>query len=510
MAAGHGTGCGLTEFLVFIGALIFGTACSLTSKILLDMKSVGMTGEVENFTNPLFQTFTMFIGMLASLPMHWAVKYFKIPFPGYVHYDESRGKYIAIGGEETDKPKEMDLSIYLALLIPSLFDLAATALAMFGLMHVNVSIYQMLRGGSIVFVALLKHFMLGDKLKTFMWAGVFWNVVSIILVGLTAYLAASGGGGGGDASDTSSSTESADSYYDASPTHHAHRYVSHSPDSHLGLESPSAADDQASEALLGVILILCGAVVQSLQYAFEEKVMSMDVGAPPLLLIGMEGFWGALFCAVVLYPLAYNMEGTDHGCIENPYNTYAMLNNSSELRWMFLWYFISIFGYNMLCALITFMLNSVWHAILDNFRPITVWSTDLFIYYSITTSFGEQWTTYSYLQMLGMCVLLYGTAIYNAPNAGSVKLTGGLSSCFMDFTEEYLDAEEEASATLRDGGSAVGMSPHYSSMSPFQSPGTRMNKLKQQGALGTNVKNYGTELELGNPRPNKPRQGSFA
>lgn len=187
-----------------------------------------------------------------------------------------------------------------------------------------------------------------------------------------------------------------------------------------------------------------------------------------------------------------------------------MLNNSSELRWMFLWYFISIFGYNMLCALITFMLNSVWHAILDNFRPITVWSTDLFIYYSITTSFGEQWTTYSYLQMLGMCVLLYGTAIYNAPNAGSIKLTGGLSSCFMDFTEEYLDAEEEASATLRDGGSAVGMSPHYSSMSPFQSPGTRMNKLKQQGALGTNVKNYGTELELGNPRPNKPRQGSFA
>ena len=509
MAAGHGRGCGLTEFLVFIGALIFGTACSLTSKILLEMKSVGLTGEVENFTNPLFQTFTMFIGMLASLPMHWAVKYFKIPFPGYVHYDESRGKYIAIGGEETTKPKEMDLSIYLALLIPSLFDLAATALAMFGLMHVDVSIYQMLRGGSIVFVALLKHFMLGDKLKTFMWVGVFWNVVSIVLVGATAYLAASYGssmiGGSGDAASTTDT--------DVSPTHHAHKYVSHHShhDAHLGLDSPDATDDKASEALMGVILILCGAVVQSLQYAFEEKVMSMDVGAPPLLLIGMEGFWGALFCAVVLYPLAYTMKGTDHGCIENPYNTYAMLSNSSDLRWMFLWYFISIFGYNMLCALITFMLNSVWHAILDNFRPITVWSTDLFIYYCVTTALGEQWTVFSYIQLLGMFVLLYGTAIYNAPNAGSIKLTGGLSSCFMDFTEEYLDVEEEASAAMQDGSGAVAMSPHYSSMSPFQSPGTRMTKLKQQqNALSSNVKNYGTEIESGNPRSNKPRQGSFA
>lgn len=165
----------------------------------------------------------------------------------------------------------------------------------------------------------------------------------------------------------------------------------------------------------------------------------------------------------------------------------------------------------MLCALITFMLNSVWHAILDNFRPITVWSTDLFIYYCVTTALGEQWTVFSYIQLLGMFVLLYGTAIYNAPNAGSIKLTGGLSSCFMDFTEEYLDVEEEASAAMQDGSGAVAMSPHYSSMSPFQSPGTRMTKLKQQqNALSSNVKNYGTEIESGNPRSNKPRQGSFA
>jgi len=89
------------------------------------------------------------------------------------------------------------------------------------------------------------------------------------------------------------------------------------------------------------------------------------------------------------------------------------------------------------------MLNSVWHAILDNFRPITVWGTDLFIFYVITSTgdFGEAWTKWSWIQVLGMFVLLYGTAVYNAPNAGSVKLDGNWYSLGFDFSEEYKEIE---------------------------------------------------------------------
>jgi hypothetical protein len=88
-------------------------------------------------------------------------------------------------------------------------------------------------------------------------------------------------------------------------------------------------------------------------------------------------------------------------------------------------------------VLVTFMLNSVWHAILDNFRPITVWLTGLFIYYAISPSFGEAWTQWSYIQVAGMIVLLYGTAVYNAPNAGSVLLEGQWYSLGLDFASEY-------------------------------------------------------------------------
>jgi drug/metabolite transporter (DMT)-like permease len=252
-----------------------------------------------------------------------------------------------------------------------------------------------------VFVALLKQFVLGDALKKYMWVGIFWNVVSIILVGITAVLSISSGEG---------------------------------------------EDGEAGNPLLGICLILGGALVQSLQYAFEERVMTVsddsEMGAtPPLMLIGMEGFWGTMICLFILYPLAYYLPGSDHGSIENPFNTYALITSSPEIQSTFVLYFFSVLAYNILACLVTFMLSSVWHAILDNFRPITVWGTDLFIFYFITTTFGEAWTRASWVQVseilntlrdfphlsmllaqvLGLVVLLYGTAIYNAPNAGSIK-----------------------------------------------------------------------------------------
>lgn len=90
-------------------------------------------------------------------------------------------------------------------------------------------------GGAIVFVALLKEFAIGHRLRKFQWVGVFWNLVSIILVGLTALLSSSKGS---------------------------------------GVPSESAPQDSA---LTGVVLILAGAFVQSLQYAFGELYLFLLV-----------------------------------------------------------------------------------------------------------------------------------------------------------------------------------------------------------------------------------------
>ncbi len=263
----------------------------------------------------------------------------------------------------------------------------------------------------IIFVAIMKQSILGDKLHSFQWVGIFWNVISVFMVGSTAILAE--GGTGGDSDDA--------------------------------LDS-----DSSSTAIWGIFFVLLGALVQALQYVFEEKVMAMDIPAPPLLLIGMEGFWGTVFCLLVVYPVVYYLPGDDHGSYEDPWNTWYMICNNTTIQIAFGVYFFSIFFYNFFAVLVTFLLNSVWHAILDNFRPITVWIADLVIFYCITQALGEEWTVYSWVQVAGMVVLLYGTAIYNAPNAGSISLKGEWFSLGFDYSDEYEAIKEEEAAQQMD------------------------------------------------------------
>jgi len=494
-----GKKCSLASVLVFLGALTAGTVCSLTSKAMLDMKSIGLSGELESFAYPLFQTATMFLGMTVGLLFHFIVLHFRIPFPGYKHNNSNnKGGYSKVSSRDEEsgaiepEMKPLPLSMYLFLAIPAMFDLIATLLCMYGLLFVTVSVYQMLRGAAIVFVAVFKQTILKDILKRYMWIGIALNVVSIVLVGLTAMLIEKQQSAG------SSAANDADA---------------------------AAAESGGGGALLGVFLILMGALVQSLQYVFEEKVMVSNeedptaAPTPPLLLIGMEGFWGLLISMLVLYPLAYYIPGPDHGCLENPYNMLVMLQNSSSLQLMFVAYFFAIFFYNSLAVLVTFMLDSIWHSILDNFRPATVWTADLLLFYLVTAGgFGEAWDQpYSWLQLLGMFILVVGTMIYNAPNPGSIKLTGGWASCFLDCSDEYeeeldvvpFDAKTQQLAPTPTGSVVVASNPapHYNTLSPLMNTANR-RMLLSPGGGGAPSAVVGSVTPVG-VRTTANRQGEY-
>lgn len=88
--------------------------------------------------------------------------------------------------------------------------------------------------------------------------------------------------------------------------------------------------------------------------------------------------------------------------------------------------------------------SAIWHAILDNFRPVSVWGTDLLIFYVVTGgSFGEAWTPYSWLQLFGMLVREGGRgkkgggASTNLLKARSVIANDGiLRNSFPDFCRD--------------------------------------------------------------------------
>lgn len=102
--------------------------------------------------------------------------------------------------------------------------------------------------------------------------------------------------------------------------------------------APSHADSQPGPSRAshwGVLFILLSCLVQASQYVFEEHVMDVEKehGVPPLLLVGMEGVWGAALMLLVVYPWATMLPGTDQGgCMENMYDTWVMMSNSDTVR----------------------------------------------------------------------------------------------------------------------------------------------------------------------------------
>ena len=48
--------CGLTEQIIFVLAILSGTACSICSKVMMQIHGEAIGGEIEVFGKPIFQT----------------------------------------------------------------------------------------------------------------------------------------------------------------------------------------------------------------------------------------------------------------------------------------------------------------------------------------------------------------------------------------------------------------------------------------------------------------------
>jgi drug/metabolite transporter (DMT)-like permease len=213
----------------------------------------------------------------------------------------------------------------LVLIVPCLCDLVCTLLLLTAQVYITASMWQMLRGSVICITALLKRFLLQHRLRTHMWVGVGIITLAMVLVAATSFLLPA-----------------------------------------------SQQSTNGGDPRIGVVLVLMGCVAQGVQYVFEEKVMNVD-NAPPLVVIGCEGLWGTVLTILVIYPIAYLMPGTDNGSFEDPWDALQMAHNSTHLKVFMIGFVGLVTIYNCMAVYVTKYLSAIWHAILDNFRPITIW-----------------------------------------------------------------------------------------------------------------------------------------
>jgi drug/metabolite transporter (DMT)-like permease len=81
-----------------------------------------------------------------------------------------------------------DWKAYTYIGVPALFDMAATVIMTYGLLFIDVSIMQMLRGAMVVFCSFFNIWCLKRKIRPYQWVAVCCTSCALVLVGVSCIL----------------------------------------------------------------------------------------------------------------------------------------------------------------------------------------------------------------------------------------------------------------------------------------------------------------------------------
>ncbi|KAG7400542.1 hypothetical protein PHYBOEH_005342 [Phytophthora boehmeriae] len=276
-------------------------------------------------------------------------------------------------GSEEEQQGRVSLHTMAAIALPSLLDLLQTVLSNVGLLWISSSVYQMARGSIIIFSALFSVRLMGKKLYGYHYGSMWIVMLAVALVGYAG--------------------------------------VGHNSD------EPNA-EEQSTNEVLGLFFIIAAQVLCALQIVVEEHMM-LALNVSPMLLVGLEGLWGLVFY-VILVPILTLTPAKGSAFArtwhEDFIDSFEQVRNSPALMVLILGYIVAVGTLNVTGNYVTKHLSAVMRCITETLRTLGVWMFSLFIYYVLqwqgASSPGEQWTTYSWLELLGFVLMVYGTLAY--------------------------------------------------------------------------------------------------
>jgi drug/metabolite transporter (DMT)-like permease len=215
----------------------------------------------------------------------------------------------------------------LILLPPACCDMFGTSLMYAGLTFTYASSFQMLRGAVIIFTAAFSIIFLKRKLFVIHYAGCLVVLLGLILVGLSNVL-----------------------YKDA-------------------------GDSNASNPLVGDLMIVAAQVIAAAQMVIEEKVVGKH-DVHPLLAVGFEGMWGfsMLSCLLfVFYHVPNPYPDVPGNRFEDAIDAFHQLGNDHILLLAMMGNLISIAFFNFCGISVTKVLSATTRMVLDSVRTGVIW-----------------------------------------------------------------------------------------------------------------------------------------
>jgi hypothetical protein len=265
--------------------------------------------------------------------------------------------------------------IYFISAAPSCCDLVGTALGNIGLLWIEPSVWQMLRGSMVLFSSLFCAFILKRAHYPFMWWSVLIIMIGEVIVGVSSVC------------------------------------------------STGAAKEgvSSSQVVIAILLTVAAQVVQAGQIVVEDFFMH-DLVVSPVFVVGLEGMWGTILTCAIFLPATYYLGGEEGGGIhEDTMDTFEMLKNSATIVIFVIVYVFVILCYNVTGMFVTSLTSAVVRTILEGVRTMCIWIVQVILHYGFLGSqygnhnpdIGEELSVWSVMQFTGFALLFTGMLLYN-------------------------------------------------------------------------------------------------
>ncbi|OHT07859.1 hypothetical protein TRFO_23807 [Tritrichomonas foetus] len=363
------------------GMLLFGTCTVVVQKFLFEQTAQGLDKYgVHKFKKPWFQTNSMFIGMFLALLVYEVQRLFESRKKKSQSLNGANSESVVSLSDNANEGHEQSSShkkMYFYVAAPACCDLLATSLMNIGLLYINASVWQMLRGSMVLFSSIFCAFILKRPHYPYMW----WSVVLItIALGVVGFAAVAATGVG-------------------------------------------KAGVSTGKVIMAIFLTVGSQLIQASQIVVEDFLMH-DMTASPVLIVGLEGMWGTLFTCSIFLPMnqfAFTSLPEGEGLHEDTLDTFKMIGNSSILIVFVIAYVIVILLYNVMGMFVTNITSAVMRTILEGLRTLCIWVVQLCLYYGFEghdygnkhPDIGEEWTKWSWMQLSGFLLLFTGMLLYN-------------------------------------------------------------------------------------------------
>ncbi|CAK75461.1 unnamed protein product (macronuclear) [Paramecium tetraurelia] len=324
-------------YILIVLQMLVNTASSIVFKLQSKIKI-----DNQEFNHPFTQTFTMFFGE--------SICY--IIFLLYKSFNYSKYLYEL---ELANKLKQETKINYLVVIIPTLCDLIASCLAFFALSLMPTSVYQMLRGATVVITAIFQVIFLKKVPTKRQILGMSLVVLGNLIVGITIYL---------------KSTQ--------------------------------------SDYLIGVLFLCLSFFMFSFQVILEEKYFRKYY-LNPFELVGLEGLWGLVFTTILLSILEFIPCPSQMQSGQQTIQFFQVVfsfhdkNYQPQLFLLIIAEATSILLLNSICMAVVKYLSALTKSVVQVTTIALVWITCLII----------GWEKFYWGQLIGFIILVFGSLIYN-------------------------------------------------------------------------------------------------